>query len=106
MSILAVNRLCRDVMRDSGLRQRLIQAPQAALDSYPHPIGGAERAALLAGDVGTLYRLGGNSFLMGYLARYKVFGLDTASYGERMRAVDDLPPAGLAGADGGPAGAA
>lgn len=92
MTILSVNRLCRDAMRDTGLRQRLIVNPQAALDAYPYPIDATERAALLAGDVGTLYRMGANSFLMGYLARYKIFGLDTASYGERMRAVDDLPP--------------
>jgi hypothetical protein len=92
MSILAVNRLCRDIMRDAGLRQRLVEDPRAALDAYPHPIGAEQRAALLAGDVATLYHMGGNSFLMGYLARYKIFGLDTASYGERMRAVDDLPP--------------
>jgi hypothetical protein len=91
MTILAVNRLCRDVMRDLDLRRRLAADPEAALAASPYAISAAERAALLAGDVGTLYRMGANSFLMGYLARYKIFGLDTARYGERMRAVDDLP---------------
>jgi Aromatic-ring-opening dioxygenase LigAB, LigA subunit len=89
VSVLSVNRLCRDIMRDPGLRARLQQDPKGALQSYPHALSDAERAALLAGDVGTLYRMGANSFLMGYLPRYGVFGLDVASYGERMRAVAD-----------------
>jgi hypothetical protein len=89
MSILSVNRLCRDVMRDLTLRKRLQDEPQGTLAAYPHPLTQAERTALLAGDVGALYRMGANTFLMGYLGRYKVFGLDTTSYGERMRAMDE-----------------
>jgi hypothetical protein len=89
MSILSVNRLCRDVMRDLTLRKHLQDDPPGALAAYPHPLTATERAALLAGDVGTLYRMGANTFLMGYLGRYKVFGLDAASYSERMRAMDE-----------------
>jgi len=89
MSILSVNRLCRDVMRDVELRKHLQDAPERTLSRYPHPLSQEERDALLAGDVARLYRMGANSFLMGYLARYRVFGLDTASYGDRMRGVDD-----------------
>jgi hypothetical protein len=89
MSILSVNRLCRDVMRDLSLRKRLQDDPEGTLTAYPHSLTDKERSALLAGDVGTLYRMGGNTFLMGYLGRYKVFGLDTASYSERMRAMDE-----------------
>ena len=89
MSILSVNRLCRDVMRDEGLRKRLQDDPHGALGAYPHLLTDQERTALLTGDVGTLYRMGANTFLMGYLGRYKVFGLDTASYSERMRAMDE-----------------
>jgi hypothetical protein len=89
MSILSVNRLCRDVMRDLTLRKRLQDDPQGTLAAYPHPLTDRERAALLAGDVGTLYRMGANTFLMGYLGRYKVFGLDATSYSERMRAMDE-----------------
>jgi hypothetical protein len=46
-----------------------------------------ERRALVAGDVGTLYRMGVNGFLMGYLARYEVCGLNVEVYNQRMRAV-------------------
>ena len=45
----------------------------------------AEREALLAGDVATLYRMGVNSFLMGYMARFEVCGLDVPTYSERIR---------------------
>jgi hypothetical protein len=46
-----------------------------------------ERRALVAGDVGALYRMGVNGFLMGYLARYEVCGLNVEVYNQRMRAV-------------------
>lgn len=43
-----------------------------------------ERRALVAGDVGKLYRVGVNGFLMGYLARFEVCGLNFEIYNERM----------------------
>ena len=46
-----------------------------------------EREALLVGDVGKLFRLGANAFLMGYLPRFEVCGLNMQNYNERMRAV-------------------
>ena len=86
MSIVSVNHLCRDVMRDAMLRKRLQDDPSGELAKYPRNLTETERAALLAGDVGTLSRMGANAFLMGYLGRYKVFGLDPVRYGERMHA--------------------
>jgi hypothetical protein len=53
----------------------------------PLDLGEAERRALIAGDVGALYRMGANAFLMGYLARFEVCGLNVESYNQRMRAV-------------------
>lgn len=89
MSLVSIGRLGRDLMRDKTLRRSFQENPEQALSNYPHSFEPQERAALLAGDVGTLYRMGANAFLMGYLARYRIFGLDPASYSERMRAVDD-----------------
>ena len=91
MSLVSVGRLGRDLMRDKSLRKRFQENPQQALSEYPHPFEPQERAALLSGDVGTLYRMGANAFLLGYLARYRIFGLDPAAYSERMRAVDSSP---------------
>jgi len=88
MSIYNVNYLCREVMRDPSFRELLRNDPEAALARYA--LTEEERRALLTGDVGTLYKLGANSFLMGYLPRYVVLGLDLRSYGERMHAVADF----------------
>jgi Aromatic-ring-opening dioxygenase LigAB, LigA subunit len=85
MSIFAVNYLCRQVLRDHAFRAAMKADPGKALAGLD--LTGDERRALIAGDVGTLYRMGVNGFLMGYLARFEVCGLDMANYNERMRAV-------------------
>ena len=85
MSIFAVNHLCREVLRDHAFRAAMKADPAKAL--APLDLTEAERSALLAGDVGTLFRMGANAFLMNYLARFEVCGLNTAIYNERMRAV-------------------
>jgi hypothetical protein len=85
MSIFAVNHLCRELVRDHGFRAAMKSDPAKALS--PLDLTDAERGALLAGDVGTLYRMGANAFLMNYLARFEVCGLTQQSYNERMRAV-------------------
>lgn len=87
MSVLAVNRLCRDVLRDRAFRDRIKAEPAAAIagrDLTPE-----ERAALLAGDVAKLYRMGVNAFLMGYLCRFEVCGLTLPTYNERIRQACD-----------------
>jgi len=85
MSIFAVNHLCREILRDHAFRAAMKADPTKAL--APLDLTDAERKALVAGDVGTLYRMGVNAFLMNYLARFEVCGLNTQSYNERMRAV-------------------
>jgi hypothetical protein len=85
MSIFAVNHLCREVLRDHAFRAAMKADPAKAL--APLDLTDEERRALVAGDVGTLYRMGVNGFLMGYLARYEVCGLNIEVYNQRMRAV-------------------
>ena len=85
MSIFAVNHLCRELLRDHGFRAAMKADPAEAL--RPLDLSEAERGALIAGDVGTLYRMGANAFLMNYMARFEVCGLTTQNYNERMRAV-------------------
>jgi hypothetical protein len=84
MSIFAVNHLCREVLRDHAFRAAMADPAKALA---PLDLTGEERRALVAGDVGTLYRMGVNGFLMGYLARYEVCGLNIEIYNQRMRAV-------------------
>jgi len=85
MSIFAVNHLCREVLRDHAFRAAMKSDPAAAV--APLDLTGDERRALLAGDVGALYRMGANGFLMSYLARFEVCGLNVEIYNQRMRAV-------------------
>lgn len=85
MSIFAVNHLCREVLRDHAFRAAMKQDPAKAL--APLDLTDEERRALLAGDVGALFRMGANAFLMNYLARFEVCGLNVGTYNERMRAV-------------------
>jgi aromatic-ring opening dioxygenase LigAB LigA subunit len=85
MSTFAVNHLCRELLRDHGFRAAMKADPGKAL--APLDLTDAERKALLAGDVGALYRMGVNAFLVNYMARFEVCGLNPQSYNERMRAV-------------------
>jgi hypothetical protein len=85
MSIFAVNYLCREVLRDHAFRAAMKADPAKALAALD--LTDAERRALVDGDVGALYCMGVNGFLMGYLARYEVCGLNVEVYNQRMRAV-------------------
>ena len=92
MSIISVNHLCRDITRDPALRQAFLEDPEDALARYPRKFTATERTALLAGDVGTLYQMGVNAYVMGYLGRYGLFGLTVRSYSERVRASMSTAP--------------
>ena len=85
MTVFAVNYLCRELLRDHAFRAAMKADPVKAL--APLDLTDDERRALIAGDVGTLFRMGVNGFLMGYLARFEVCGLTVEIYNERMRAV-------------------
>jgi hypothetical protein len=85
MSIFAVNYLCREVLRDHAFRAAMKADPAKAL--APLDLTDEERRLLVAGDVGELYRKGANGFLMNYLARFEVCGLNAETYNQRMRAV-------------------
>jgi Aromatic-ring-opening dioxygenase LigAB, LigA subunit len=85
MSVYAVNHLCREVLRDHAFRAAMKANPASALAKLD--LTDAERQALLAGDVATLYRMGVNAFLMGYLPRFEVCGLTMSTYNERIRSV-------------------
>ena len=74
MSIFAVNYLCREVLRDHAFRAAMKADPAKALATLD--LTDEERRCLLAGDVGQLYRMGANGFLMNYLARFEACGLN------------------------------
>jgi hypothetical protein len=83
MTVLAVNHVCRDLLRDHAFRAAMKSDPATALGKYN--LTPDERNAVLAGDVAALHRMGVNDFLMGYLARFEVCGLNFGVYNERIR---------------------
>ena len=83
MSVYAVNRLCRDVLRDHVFRERMKSDPASAVEAYD--LTPQEKKALLAGDVVTLHNMGVNDFMMGYLARFGSCGLSVPIYNEKIR---------------------
>jgi hypothetical protein len=85
MSVYAMNAVCRDVMRDKTFREAMKADPRAALAG--RDLTDEEREAFFAGDVAKLHRLGANDFLMGYLARYGIAGLNVENYATRIRSV-------------------
>ena len=82
MSVYNVNYLLRELLRDHAFRAAMKDNPAEALKKCD--ITEEERKLLLAGDVGGLHRLGVNDFLMGYLPRFGIVGLDPKAYGERI----------------------
>ena len=82
MSIYNVNYLLRELLRDRAFRAAMKDNPVEALKQCD--ITEEERRLLLAGDVAGLHRLGVNDFLMGYLPRFGICGLDPKAYGERI----------------------
>jgi hypothetical protein len=87
MSVYAVNKLCRDALHDPAFREALKRNPEAAI--APRDLSADERRALLAGDVAWLYEHGCHPFLLAYLTRWDLFGLNPAVYSERVRKAHD-----------------
>ena len=83
MSVLELDRLCRETLRDHDFRKAMQTDPERAIARYR--LTDEEKRALLSGDVVTLHRMGVNDFLMGYLARFNICGLNIPIYSERIR---------------------
>ena len=87
MSVYAVNKLCRDALRDLGFRAALKRDPASAI--APFDLTADERNALLCGDVARLFESGCHAFLLAYLPRWELFGLTIPLYSERIRKARD-----------------
>ncbi|MDX6525662.1 MAG: hypothetical protein QOI43_1173 [Gaiellales bacterium] len=85
MSVYAVDKLCHRIVHEPALRDELARDPETALRAVRPPLSDDEVAALLAGDVGALSRMGANDFLLHQLGRFELFGLDLPRYADRIR---------------------
>jgi hypothetical protein len=87
MSKYAVAKFCRDMVMDIGRREQAQTDPAGALDAYD--LTSLERKLLLSGDIGELYLQGYNGFLLSFLTRFNIFGLNPEIFSERMRGIAD-----------------
>jgi hypothetical protein len=85
MTIYAVNKLCYKTIHDPSFRALIRSDPRAAMDSLP--LSEEEKALLLQGDVGELFRRGAHPFLLSHLSRFELFGLTVMKYSESIRRV-------------------
>jgi hypothetical protein len=86
MSVYAVNKLCYRIVQEPELREQLSTDPAAALSAAQPPLSPEETEAFLAGDVGTLSKMGVNHFLLHQVARWNLMGMDLPEYARRIRA--------------------
>ncbi len=83
MSTYAVHKVCWLAHHDPEFRERMRQDPSAAIADFR--LTDTERTALLSGDVGALALMGAHGYLLGFLQRYQLLGLNRDTYLERMR---------------------
>lgn len=84
MSAYHVHKVCRRVLHDQDFRAFMKVDPSTALETME--LSDDERRALLAGDVGWLFRQGASAFLLLILSRFEVLGLPLSVFNDRMRA--------------------
>lgn len=82
MSIYSIHKIAHLVQKDAAFRERMRQDAAQAIGDFP--LTDEERRLLLAGEVGSLERLGAHGYVLGALARHKVVGLDQEKYIEKM----------------------
>jgi hypothetical protein len=83
MSLYAVHSICRDAFKDESFQTRLKDDPEAALADRDLTPG--EREALLAGDIARLYSWGAHEYVLTWLARAEVLGVDLPGFLQRIQ---------------------
>ncbi len=88
MSVYAVNKFCRRVVHEPGLREALNGSrgtAEAAIRAAEPPLSEEEVRLVLDGEVGELGLRGSNYFLLHQLGRWEVLGMTLKLHGERVR---------------------
>ena len=84
MSLYQLNKILYLLEVDAGFLARMKSNPADAVRSMD--LSDDERSALLRGDVGKLYRLGANLFILDSIARHELFGINRERYLAQVRA--------------------
>ena len=84
MSLYHLNKIMYLLEVDAGFLASMKTDPAGAIKDMD--LTEEERAAVLAGDVGKLYLMGVNMFILDSIARHELFGINRNSYLARVRA--------------------
>jgi hypothetical protein len=82
VSVFAIHELLYRAVHDVPFRDALVADPAGTLQTLD--LTDDERRALLDRDVGRLYRWGVNTYMMGHLMRYKLFGIERDHYSKSI----------------------
>jgi hypothetical protein len=78
VSTFTINEICYRVVHEPAFRAAILADPAAELAQLE--LSDDERRALLDGNVGQLYLWGANTYMLGHLTRYGIFGLNRERY--------------------------
>jgi hypothetical protein len=84
MSVYQLNKIVYLLDMDEAFLAHAKRDPADAIKDFDLTDG--EREAVLAGDVGQLYKWGVHSFILNSTARHEVFGVNRENYAKRIRA--------------------
>ena len=84
MSLYQLNKVLYLLDVDSAFLARMKSNPAEAVKTME--LTDEERSALLRGDVGDLYLLGANLFILDSIARHELFGINRESFLAAVRA--------------------
>jgi hypothetical protein len=84
VSLYQLNKIMYLLEVDAAFLARMKSDPADAIKDME--LTEDERAAVLSGDVGKLYLMGVNMFILDSIARHELFGIDRNSYLAQVRA--------------------
>ena len=84
MSLYAIHKFFYELELDEQLASRARTDLESVLEEYA--VSDSEKAALLTGDVGGLYRMGVHTFLLNSMSRHGLGGVTKESYRDSIRA--------------------
>ena len=83
MSVYAVRKLLYLSEQDPELRSRIQSDPKKAIKEFR--LTPEEAQALIEGDVGKLYRMGVDAFLLQFIGMHRLFGMTMETYNDRIK---------------------
>jgi hypothetical protein len=84
MSVYQLNKIFYLLDMDEDFLARTKKDPDTSIKDFD--LTDDERAAVLNGDIGQLYKWGVHTFILNSAARHEVFGVNRENYLKRVRA--------------------